>query len=972
MPISFRLTKASSSILLKQDLAYPSRNNYLKGPKTTSQMKKLYSLGWLLGLIAGFLTACSGPSTTFSADALRCEQDPAPLGVENPQPRFSWQICAQSRGFIQSAYRILVADSRESLDQERGNCWDSGKIRTDEQVLVAYQGKPLQSGRRYWWKVRVWNAQGEASEWSQPATFDMGLLSESDWNGAQWIALEEDIPDEIIVPGMADYKKIGERFGDHKTGLYTLPQFRKTFTPEKPVRRAMVYVCGLGQFEMTVNGTKTGDHFLDPAWTRYDRTALYVPFEITDQLRAGENVLGIRLGNGFFNVPRDRYFKLLTSYGAPKLIAKIALEYEDGSQECFVSDTTWKAAPSAITFSSIYSGEDYDASTEESGWETPGFDDRNWKAALPTSFTPQLRAQSSTPLKITDRIPAVRIFRNRAGNWVYDLGQNASGIVRISLTAHDRQSVKLIPAELLNDDETANQKASGDPFYYTYTARGDGHPETWQPRFTYYGFRYVEVIGAIPAGEPNPRNLPEITEIVGLHTRNSAEETGTFTCSNPLFNRIHDLIDWSIRSNLSHVLTDCPHREKLGWLEVAYLMGPSIQFRYDIARVYAKKVEDMQTAQYENGMIPTTAPQYVIFWGGFLDTPEWGSAYISIPWDLYRWYGDLRPLEENYDNMARYIAYLGSQAENHIISYGLGDWFDIGPGFPGYSQLTTNGVTATATYYRNVKIMEQTARLLNKPTDAERYAALADTIRQAYNDRFFNPDNGYYDRNSQTANAISLVMGLVPSEHVAAVRQHLIDDIRGRGNALTAGDIGYRYVLRALEEGNASDVIYDMNSRYDVPGYGYQLAHGATCLTESWQAYREVSNNHCMLGHLMEWLYSGLVGISQSPTSVAYKEVVIKPQVVGDIYQARGSFRSPYGLIRSEWHQSGDKFIQEAEIPAGCSALVYLPATDPARITESGLPLSEAAQVSLQEQTPAYTIVRIGSGQYRFEVPLTE
>ena len=935
-------------------------------------MKKLYFFGWLLGLAAAcFLSSCCGDSPAFSIDALRCEQDPAPLGIENPHPRFSWQIHAPQRDFTQQAYRIIVADSREALDRQKGNCWDSGKVRSEEQILVPYQGKPLQPGKRYWWKVRAWNNHGQASEWSQPATFDMGLLSENDWDGARWIALEADRPEEIIVPGMDDYRKIEKRFGDHKTGLYTLPQFRKTFTPQKTVRRAMAYVCGLGQFEMTVNGTKTGDHFLDPAWTRYDRTAQYVPFEITDQLCSGENVIGIRLGNGFFNVPRDRYFKLLISFGAPKLLAKVELEYEDGSRECFVSDSSWKAAPSAITFSSIYSGEDYDASSEIQGWERPGFEDSTWRTPVIADFSTVLRSQRSTPLKITDRIPAVRIFRNRAGNWVYDLGQNASGIVRLSLTAHDRQSVKLIPAELLNDDETANQKASGTPFYYTYTTRGDGNPESWQPRFTYYGFRYVEVIGAVPAGEPNPRNLPEITEIVGLHTRNSAEETGTFFCSNPLFNRIHNLIDWSIRSNLSHVLTDCPHREKLGWLEVAYLMGPSIQFRYDIARVYAKKVEDMHTAQYENGMIPTTAPHYVVFPGGFHDTPEWGSAYISIPWDLYRWYGDRRPLEENYDDMARYVAYLGSRAENHIISYGLGDWFDIGPGFPGYSQLTTNGVTATATYYRNVKILEQTARLLGKTTDAKQYAALADTIKQAYNDRFFDPATGRYDRNSQTASAISLVMDLVPEEYIATVRQNLIDDIRGRGNALTAGDIGYRYVLRALEEGDASEVIYDMNSRYDVPGYGYQLAHGATCLTESWQAYREVSNNHCMLGHLMEWLYSGLVGISQSPSSVAYKEVVIKPQVVGDIYEARGSFRSPYGLIRSEWKQTAETFVQTADIPAGSSAWVYLPAADPAQITESGLPLGEAPQVTLQEQTPAYTLVRIGSGHYRFEVQRT-
>lgn len=931
-------------------------------------MNKMLSACWMLLLSAGFLTQCCHNSVTFSVDALRCEHDPAPMGVESQAPRFSWQVCAQQRGFGQSAYRIIVADSREAIDRQQGNCWDSGKVRSDEQLLIPYEGDSLRAGGRYWWKVRLWDRDGNASAWSRPASFDMGLLTQADWDGAQWIALEADIPSEIVVPGCGD-KQIDERFGQgYKIGMYTLPQLRRSFTADKPVRRAMAYVCGLGQFEMTVNGTQAGDHFLDPAWTRYDKNAQYVTFDITGQLTPGENVIGVRLGNGFFNIPRERYFKLLTSYGAPKMIARVEIEYEDGSRESLISDTAWRAAPSAVTFSSIYSGEDYDASAEQPGWTRPGFDASGWQTPVVAAFPTRLSSQRTTPLKISDRIPTVRVFRNGAGNWTYDLGQNASGIVRLGVTAHGRHAVKLIPSELINDDGTANQKASGDPFYYTYTTRGDGNEERWQPRFTYYGFRYVEVVGAVPEGEPNPGNLPEITEITGLHTRNGADETGTFACSNPLFNRIHSLIDWSVRSNLSHVLTDCPHREKLGWLEVAHLMGPSIQFRYDISRAYAKKVEDMHTAQYENGMIPTTAPQYVIFSGGFLDTPEWGSAYIAVPWDLYRWYGDRKPLEDNYADMARYVDYLGSRAEGHIISYGLGDWYDIGPGFPGYAQLTTNGVTATATYYNNVKIMQQAARLLGKTEDAERYGSLAEAIKTAYNDRFFDPATRKYDRNSQTASAISLVMGLVEPGNVAAVRQNLIDDIRGRGNALTAGDIGYRYVLRALEENDASEVIYDMNSRYDVPGYGYQLAHGATCLTESWQAYREVSNNHCMLGHLMEWLYSGLAGISQSPASVGYKEVVIKPQVVGDIYEAKGSFRSPYGLIRSEWSDSPAAFVQLAEIPAGSSALIYLPAADPARITESGLPLSEAPNVSLAEQTPEHTVLRVGSGTYRFEV----
>ncbi len=931
-------------------------------------MKKMLLGLWMLLLAPGIFTQCAREAA-FSVAETSCEQQQNPLGLETQTPRFSWQVMAQERSYAQGAYQILVADSPEALAREKGNCWNSGKVRSAAQILIPYAGEQLLAGRPYWWKVRVWDLGGKPSPWSQPATFSMGLLSEQDWAGARWIALQGDIEAEMKVPAMHSWEQADQMLGRGTPfGMYTMPQFRRAFTAAKPVARATVYVCGLGQFELFVNGTKSGDHFLDPAWTAFDKEAQYVTFDITSQLQGGENVLGVMLGNGFFNIPRERYFKLLKSYGAPKMILKAEIEYEDGTRETIVSDESWRVSPSAVTYSSIYGGEDFDASTEQQGWKSPRFDDASWKEPLLTGFKTALRTQGTTPLIISDRIPTVRYWRNGAGNWTYDLGQSASGIVRLEVKASGAKPVKLIPAELILENGTANQRASGDPFYYVYTPRGDGQVETWQPQFTYYGYRYVEVVGAVPAGEANPQGLPEVVAITGLHTRNSAEIMGEFSCSNPLFNKIHTLIDWAVRSNLSHVLTDCPHREKLGWLEVAHLMGTSIQFRYDISRLYPKKVGDMHTAQHDNGMIPTIAPEYVTFSGGFEDTPEWGSAYVIIPWQLYQWYGDSKVLEDNYADMARYVDYLGSRAEGHIVSYGLGDWFDIGPDFPGYAQLTTNGVTATAIYYHNVQILQKASQLLGKAEEAARYEALAAEIKQAYNKKFWNPETRKYDRDSQTANAISLYMGLVPEENIPTVVQNMIGDIRARGNALTAGDVGYHFLLKALEDNGASEVIYDMNSRYDVPGYGYQLAHGATCLTESWQAYPQVSNNHCMLGHLTEWLYSGLAGISQTPASVAYKEVMIRPQVVGDIYEARGAFQSPYGLIRSEWKDSPQQFTQLAEIPAGSTALVYLPPVDPGRITESGLSLDDAPGVALLEQTEQHTIVRTGAGTYHFVV----
>ena len=904
-----------------------------------------------------------------SVSELRCEQSQRPLAVDPAGPRLSWQLNADRRGCLQSAYRILVADSPVALADDNGNVWDSGKVFSDRSVLVPYGGPALQPGKAYCWKVQAWDADGNLSPWSLPASFGTGLMSMQDWNGAKWIAMEPDVDSLKCIEGNTGKWKDGGPVFDKPVAPYKLPQLRREFTATKPVKRAMAYICGLGQFEMFLNGEKVGDHFLDPAWTKFDKEAQYVAFDITGELRDGKNAVGVMLGNGYYHTPHGRYLKLLFSYGAPKMICKLQIEYADGTAQTVVSDDKWRASESPVTFSSIYGGEDYDASAVQPGWAEPGFDDRKWKKAVLTQGAGvKLIPQISEPLKVMERIPTVRRFRAANGNWVYDLGQNASGIVQLTVRAVTPQSIKLIPGELINDDSTVNQRASGAPFYHVYTARGDGSSETWQPQFTYYGFRYVEVEGAVPAGESNPGALPEVIDITGLHTRNSAAQVGTFACSDPLFNKIHTLIDWAVRSNMASVLTDCPHREKLGWLEVTHLMGGSIQYRYDISRLYAKQVNDMRTAQHANGMVPTIAPQYVTFSPDFIDTPEWGSAFVIIPWNLYEWYGDLAPLRDNYERMKRYVDYLGSRADNHIVAYGLGDWYDIGPDRPGYAQLTSNGVTATAIYYQDVKILERAARLLGKEADVRKYAALASDIKRAFNEKFFDKKTLKYDRDSQTANSIALHMDLVEPQYKAVVRQNLIDDIRRRGNALTAGDVGYRYVLRALEENDASEVIYDMNSRYDVPGYGYQLAHGATCLTESWQAYREVSNNHCMLGHLMEWLYSGLGGIRQSPGSAGYKEIVIRPQVVGDIHSAAVSFRSPYGLIRSEWSDSPQQYRQRVEIPANTTALVYLPAVDPAAVSESGVPLGEVPGLSVRERGKDYLAVAVGSGIYDFRV----
>lgn len=417
------------------------------------------------------------------------------------------------------------------------------------------------------------------------------------------------------------------------------------------------------------------------------------------------------------------------------------------------------------------------------------------------------------------------------------------------------------------------------------------------------------------------------------------------------------------------LFTDCPHREKLGWLEESHLMGNSVKYNYDIAQLGRKQADDMIYSQTEKGLIPEIAPEYVKFeWGGdmFRDSPEWGSNGIIMPWYLYQWYGDLKLLEKCYPMMLRYIAYLKSKANGHILKQGLGDWYDIGPKAPGVSQLTPMGVTGTAIYYYDLNILSSIANLLNKPAESSEYKQLAGEVKQAFNDSFFNKLTKQYATGSQAANAMALFMGLVEPADKDAVLENIVKDIRSRNNSLTAGDIGYRYLLKVLHASGRSDVIFDMNSRNDVPGYGYQLMKGATALTESWQAYETASNNHFMLGHLMEWFYEGLAGISQEDSSIAYKKIIIRPEVVGDVTSATGSYNSMYGTIKSEWKNEGSNFSLFVSIPPNTSATVYLPAVAANKITESGKPLVEQG-IKLEGFEKGKAVIKIGAGDYWFK-----
>jgi alpha-L-rhamnosidase len=882
----------------------------------------------IAGCLCLFITA-GITAQNLSVVNLRCEYKQNPIGVASTKPAFSWELVSAGQNVLQIAYRILVADDSSLLQHNTGNVWDSKKILSAASIQVLYKGKPLQSISKYYWKIMSWDNKGNVV-WSGVASWQMGLIARADWKHAQWIGYER-LPDSNKIVPFA-HGKGKKEWGTRKD---ILPMMRKDFAVLKPVKKASVFISGLGHFDMSINGEKTGDHFLDPGWTQYSKHALYISFDITGQLRPGNNCIGVMLGNGFYYIPGERYRKLTGAYGYPVMICRVHIEYADGSINDIISDGSWKTAPSPIIFSSLYGGEDYDANLEQEGWNTAGFDDRNWKQATITTGPAVLEPQMEEPLKVMQLFKPVKKTALKQGLWVYDLGQNFSGIPSVTVSGKKGDTVRIIPAELINEDGSANQKGSGSPCYFTYILKGAGK-ETWHPQFSYYGFRYLQVQGAVPAGEPNNDRLAIVENIEGMHVRNAANTAGVFSCSNSLFNQTFDLINWAIKSNTMSVFTDCPHREKLGWLEETQLVGSSVQYNLDIAGLCRKVIKDMINAQTADGLIPEIAPEYVQFDGPFRDSPEWGSAAIILPWYNYQWYADKQTLGEAYPMMQRYIAYLQKKAVNHILSQGLGDWFDIGPNHPGVSQLTPMGVTGTATFYYDLDIIKQIAQLLDKPADVKKYAALASSVKESFNKKFFNAVTRQYATGSQAANAMALFMGLVDPQNKKAVIDNLVNDIRSHGNALTAGDIGYRYVLRALEDAGRSDIIFDMNSRNDVPGYGYQLAHGATALTESWQAYPSVSNNHFMLGHLMEWFYAGLCGIKQAEGSVAYHKIVIRPQPVGNITFAKAEYHTAYGQIKTDWKKENGLFSLNVTLPANTTAEIYLPGNNKPVKTGSG------------------------------------
>lgn len=689
----------------------------------------------------------------------------------------------------------------------------------------------------------------------------------------------------------------------------------------RPVLRAVLYASGLGQDELHLNGRKVSRDILTPGWSDYRKTVFYDSYDVTASVHRGENVLGVMLGNGMYRVLHTpgRYTKFVGTFGPPKCIVQLKIDYSDGGSIEIDSDGSWKTAPGPITFSSTYGGEDFDARRDPNGWDRAGFDDARWESAVDTggpggALTPEL----APPVRVMHIYSPIKVTHPASNISVYDFGQNFAGWPEISVAGRAGAVVKLIPGELLDPRGLVSQRSSGSPQWFSYILRGGGI-ETWHPRFSYYGFRYLEVQGAGLLRDAR------LLSVRGNAIHSSSEQIGGFVSSDAQLNRIHALILRAIENNSVSIFTDCPHREKLGWLEETHLMAPSMLYDFDFAHLYAATARNIVDAQKtigpKAGMVPEIAPQYVIFdpqkFDVFNDSPEWGSAAILASWYIYERTGDLRSLFEQFDTMCRYVAYLATRAHGGIIEYGLGDWYDIGPGTPGISKLTSPGVTATAIYYQDLKVLEKSSALLGQSTQSSEYQRQAEQVRTAFNARFFHSRSHIYDKGSQTAQAMPLVLGIAPDDERAAVLAALVADIRAHQNHTTAGDIGFHYVVDALMQGGRSDVVLDMLSRTDAPSYGYQLAQGATSLTEAWDANPSSSQDHLMLGDAEEWLYRGLGGIDVNFARQDNSRILLRPAVLKRVKWVHTGYRSAFGLIESDWKHEGRTQVEyDYEIPA--------------------------------------------------------
>jgi alpha-L-rhamnosidase len=922
-----------------------------RGPRAWSRSSLAVAVA--IQVLAEGIVAAEGARPTLGVAGLRTEYKANPLGIDTTKPRLSWQLVSSRRGVRQSAYEVRVARTEAALGG-RDLVWASGRVVSDESTQLAYEGPALQSGRRYYWQVRVWARDGTASPWSVPAWWEMGLLAPTDWK-ASWI--EPELPEDVAVSGPA-------------------PMVRGRFTARGPIARGRAYVTSHGLYELYVNGRRVGDQLFTPGWTSYNKRLQYQTYDVTSLLRGGDNVVGAMLANGWYrgdlgwedrrNIYGDRL----------AFLCQIEITYEDGEKQVVGTDGSWKAASGPLLMSELYHGETYDARLEKAGWTTASFDDRDWAGVRVANHRKDdLIAPAGPPVRRIEERKPVKVFRTPGGDTVADLGQNMVGWIRLRVQGPAGTVVTLRHAEVLDKDGnfyTANLRKARATVKYTLKG---GDAEVFEPRFTFFGFRYVAVAGY--PGEVTPEAL------TGVVVHSDMARASEFEASKPLLNQLHHNIIWGQKGNFLDVPTDCPQRdERLGWTGDAQAFSRTAAFNMDVAGFFTKWLADVAADQFPSGAVPHVVPNVLPLFAGRDPggAAGWADAATIIPWNMYLAYGDRRILEAQYDSMSRWVGYQATRAGDDLIwdgDFHFGDWLafaSAGMAANDYPGATTGkDLIATAFFAHSTDLLRRTAMVLGRTDEAARHDAQLDRIKAAFR-REFVTEGGRVGEGTQTAYALALQFDLLPEPTRQVAAKKLAEEVRARKH-LTTGFLGTPYLCHVLSRYGYLDEAYLLLNREDYPSWLYPVKRGATTIWERWdgqkpdgsfQTTEMNSFNHYAYGAIGDWMYRVMAGIEIDEAAPGYKHVLIQPRPGGGYTSVSASHMTPYGQVASAWTLRDGRFELSVAVPPNASATVRLPNAQVAELQESGKPIARADGVTGHRQEGSVAVVEIGSGQYRF------
>lgn len=829
---------------------------------------------------------------------LKCEYLVNPIGIDATAPRFIWHLQDERAGAVQTGYQLCVGTDSLEVKNHKGNVWQTIKASSGKS-LVSYQGKALQPYTKYYWSVQLWDKNGKAIN-SAIASFETGLMSMQNWKG-YWISDDNNIKT--------------------KPAAY----FRKAFQSKKHIKSARAYIAAAGLFELYINGQKIGNHRLDPMFTRFDRRNLYVSFNVTRQLQKSNNVIGVILGNGWYNFQSLGVwdYERAPWRARPAFCFDLRVTYTDGSIETISSDRSWKTATGPIVFNSIYTGEQYDARLEQTGWDMPGFDDKKWNGIiLRQAPSANIVSQAMQPIRNVERIVAKSMNRINDSTYIFNLGRNISGVSQITLNGDSNTVVKLIHAERLYKNGYPDQSnvdyfldsasKAYDPYATDiYKLNGKGE-ETFMPHFNYKGFQYIEVKSSKPINL-TPKSL------VGYFMHSDVAPVGSINSSSELINKIWAATNASYLSNLQGYPTDCPQREKNGWTGDAQIASETGLYNFDSITIYEKWLADHRDEQQPNGILPSIIPTdgWGYEWG---NGPDWTSTIAIIPWNVYLFYADTKILSDNYSNIKRYVDHINYLYPTGLTTWGLGDWAPV-------KSTTPVELTSSVYYYTDVNILAKTAKLLGKKQDYLTYSVLAKKIRNAINAKYLNAKKGIYAEGNQTAQAVPLYWGIVPDSLKKKVAANLADSVAANNFHLDVGILGAKAILGALSDNGQAQTAYRLASQDTAPSWGWWIVNGATTLYENWNIYakRDLSLNHIMFGEIGAWLYKSIAGIKVDESDPGFKNVILSPNFVQGITHFEAMHKGPHGTIVSSWKRDGNSIKYNVIIPANSTATITFP-----------------------------------------------